>query len=218
MPIEIIDCEQRSPEWFEARRGIPTASRFKTILAKSKDDPGKGGLSRLSYMEDLAVEIISGQPTESYTNAAMDRGRTMEDDIREKYGLLMDVEPERVGFVRNGQKGCSPDSFIGQDGMLEIKTTISRLLVSMLRKKEFPATHKAQCQGGLWVCEREWVEIIVVGVASDNSPVPTPNMPRLQVRANRDEGYIVNLAREVERFNADLHEMVEEIRRYGGGP
>ena len=32
--IEIFDCKQGTPEWHEARRGIPTASAFHSILAK----------------------------------------------------------------------------------------------------------------------------------------------------------------------------------------
>lgn len=31
---EIIECEQRSPEWFEARRGLLTASEFGMWLLK----------------------------------------------------------------------------------------------------------------------------------------------------------------------------------------
>lgn len=33
MPLEIFHMEQRSDEWFEVRRGIPTASRFDIIAA-----------------------------------------------------------------------------------------------------------------------------------------------------------------------------------------
>ena len=38
--IEIIDVEQGSPEWFKARVGLPTASRFSEILAEGGDDRG----------------------------------------------------------------------------------------------------------------------------------------------------------------------------------
>ena len=32
----LITAEQRSPEWFEARLGRPTASRFGDVLAKTR--------------------------------------------------------------------------------------------------------------------------------------------------------------------------------------
>ena len=41
MTVEIIDCVQGSPEWFQARLGIPTASCFKDVQAKG-EGKGKG--------------------------------------------------------------------------------------------------------------------------------------------------------------------------------
>jgi hypothetical protein len=38
MDLQIIECEQGAPEWFAARAGIPTASRFATVMAS-----GRGG-------------------------------------------------------------------------------------------------------------------------------------------------------------------------------
>ena len=37
MAPRIIECEQGSELWYEARLGLPTASEFSTILAKGKD-------------------------------------------------------------------------------------------------------------------------------------------------------------------------------------
>lgn len=39
MTVQIINCEQNSPEWYEARRGIPTASEFASILSAGKGKP-----------------------------------------------------------------------------------------------------------------------------------------------------------------------------------
>ena len=52
----------------------------------------------------------------------MERGRLQEDDARRLYAFMADVDPVRVGFIRAGRRGCSPDSLIGEDGGLEIKT------------------------------------------------------------------------------------------------
>lgn len=54
MAVEIIDCEQGTPAWHEARRGIVTASNFSKILAKGE------GKVRATYMRTLAGEIITG--------------------------------------------------------------------------------------------------------------------------------------------------------------
>jgi hypothetical protein len=197
--MQIIDCEQNSPEWLRARAGLVTASAFKDVMAKGE------GKTRRTYMLKLAGEIISGEPAESYSNVHTERGHAMEDDARNFYSLIKDVEPERVGFIVNGRKGCSPDSLIGDKGMLEVKTKLPHLLIEVLLKDEFPPEHKAQCQGALWVAEREWIDIAIYW----------PNMPLFVKRATRDEKYIANLSAEVDRFNADLDEVVRQVRGYG---
>jgi hypothetical protein len=197
--MQVIQCEQNSPEWMKARSGLVTASAFKDVMAKGE------GKTRRTYMLKLAGEIISGEPAESYSNVHTERGHAMEDDARNFYSLIKDVEPERVGFIVNGRKGCSPDSLIGDTGMLEVKTKLPHLLIEVLLKDEFPPEHKAQCQGALWVAERDWIDIAIYW----------PNMPLFVKRATRDEKYIANLSAEVDRFNADLDEVVRQVRGYG---
>ncbi|MCC6776685.1 MAG: YqaJ viral recombinase family protein [Hyphomicrobiales bacterium] len=197
--IQIHNVEQNSTDWLKLRCGLPTASMFGAILAKGE------GKTRRSYLNRLAAEIVTGEPTETYTNQFMERGRVMEDEARDLYAFMYDVDPMRVGFISNGRKGCSPDSLIGDDGALEIKTQRGDLLVETLLKDEFPSEHKAQCQGVLWVAKREWIDIAIFW----------PKMPLFIKRATRDEAYIVKLASEVNRFNEELQYLVEKIRRYG---
>jgi hypothetical protein len=203
--MEILTCAQNSPEWFEARMGIPTASEFKTLLGIKKEAKDKA--TRRTYMFKLAGEIITGEPMESFQNDHMERGKVMEDEARDLYSFQTDIEPERVGFIRNGDKGCSPDSLLGTKGMLEIKTKLPHLLIDCLLKNEFPAEHKAQCQGALWVAEREWIDIAVYW----------PKLPLFVKRAYRDEGYIANLAGAVREFNEELAATVKLIREHQTG-
>ena len=201
--IQILDCEQRSDEWYEARRGIPTASEFKAILSKGKGTaPSK---TRLSYMRRLAGEIITGSPGETFESAAMIRGREMEAEARDFYAFMHDAEPTPVGFIRNARKGCSPDSLLGDDGMLEIKTQRADLLIDTILKDGFPPEHRAQCQGQLWIAEREWLDLAVYW----------PGMPLFVKRAERDEQYIKDLSDAVDAFTEELDAMVEKVRQYG---
>ena len=199
--MEIITCEQGTPEWFAARMGIPTASEFATVMAS-----GKGGgesKTRRTYMLKLAGEIITGEPMESYSNAHMERGKVMEDEARNFYSFITDADPERVGFIRNGQKGCSPDSLLGNDGMLEIKTKAPHLAIeTIIKDKDFLPEHKAQCQGALWVAEREWIDLAVYW----------PKVPIFIKRAYRDDEYITKLSAAVDVFNDELQEIVAKVR------
>lgn len=200
--MQVFDCDQGSQTWFDCRLGLPTASMFATVMAKGKD--GGASVTRRTYMMKLAGEIITGELADNYSNDHMERGKAMEDEGRASYALMTDIEPQRVGFVRNGQKGCSPDSFLGNDGVLEVKTKLAHLTIECLLRDEFPPEHKAQCQGALWVCEREWVDIAVYW----------PKLPLFVKRAYRDEIYIKTLSDAVDRFNAELAEMVARVQRY----
>jgi hypothetical protein len=201
MTFEIIECSQNSDEWYRARMKIPTSSKFQCLLAKSTDRKG-----RAAYMRELAAEILTDERGESFTSAAMDRGHAMEQEACDHYAFLTDTEPQQVGFIRSGRKGGSPDSLVGANGLLEIKTQRADLLIETLLKNEFPSAHKAQCQGNLWISEREWIDICVFW----------PKMPVFIKRAYRDEHFIRGLAEEVDLFNEELDELVAKIRAYGG--
>lgn len=199
--MEILTMEQGSKEWHDAKIGIPSASRFKDVLAKGE------GKTRSTYMRKLAGEILTGEPMDSFSNGHMDRGKEMEDEARELYEFVKSgPELQRVGFIRSGSKGCSPDSLVGSDGALEIKTELPHLLIDTIIADNFPAEHKAQCQGVLWTAERDWIDIAIYW----------PKLPLFVKRATRDDGYIANLAGAVDAFNEELALMVQKIRVYGG--
>jgi hypothetical protein len=201
--MQVFNCEQSSPEWFACRMGIPTASMFATVMAKGKD--GGASLTRKTYLYKLAGEIITGEPMENYSNDHMERGKQMEAEARDLYAFMTDLIPQQVGFIRNGNKGCSPDSLIGADGVLEVKSKLPHLTIECLLRGEFPAEHKAQCQGALWVTEREWVDIAVYW----------KGLPLFIKRAGRDEPYIQKLSSCVDEFNDELATIVERVKRYG---
>lgn len=200
---EIISCEQGTDDWFRARMGIPTASEFATVMAKGRG--GGDSKTRQTYLYKLAGETITGQPMESFNNAHMERGKLMEDEARAFYEFMTDTQCERIGFIRSGRKGASPDSLIGASGLVEIKTKLPHLMIEAILRGEFPPEHKAQCQGQLWIAEREWIDIAVYW----------PGMPIFVTRATRDEGYIRELSDAVEAFNAELDLIVDRVRSYG---
>lgn len=201
--MQIIDCEQGSPEWFQARLGIPTASEFKTLLSVKKE--AKDKITRQTYMRKLAGEILTGAPMESYSNGHMERGHEQEDEARRLYAFMSDCEPQRVGFIRAGDKGCSPDSLIGDKGGLEIKTALPHIQIERLEKGELPSDHRAQVQGSIWIAEREWWDYASY----------CPGLPLFVTRVTRDDGYIATLASAVKEFNEELADLVTRIRSYG---
>lgn len=201
--MEIINCEQGSPEWFSARAGLVTASEFQTLLMS-----GKGGgesKTRLTYMRKLAGEIITGEPAETFTNQHMERGKAMEAEARDLYAFMADCDPLQVGFIKSGRKGASPDSLIGDDGGLEIKTRLPHLMIELLEKGEVPSEHIAQIQGGMWVAGREWWDFVAYW----------PKLPLFVKRIYRDDSYIKKLSDALDAFNVDLDALVSRIKSYG---
>ncbi len=200
--IEISLCDQGSPEWQGLRLGIPTASAFTAIMAKGRGSAESR--TRQSYLYKLAGELITGQPMEGFTNVHMERGKALEDEARTTYTFLTEAHCERVGFVRNGRKGASPDALVGADGLLEIKTKLPHLLIEALLRGEFPPEHNAQCQGQLWITGRAWVDLVIYW----------PGLPMIITRAWRDEGFIHELAQAVDVFNTELDVIVDRIRSH----
>ncbi len=199
MTIQIFDVQQGSPEWFACRAGIPTASKFATVMAKGE------GKTRADYMRKLAGEILTGEPSEQFSNVHTERGNAMEDEARETYAFINDAEIQRVGFIRNGNKGASPDSLVGTNGGLEIKTALPHIQIDRLERNRLPPEHKAQVFGNIWLAEREWWDFVSYW----------PKLPPLQVRVYRDEDFIKTLSDEIDRFNDELAALVERIRNYG---
>jgi hypothetical protein len=188
----LFDCIQGTPEWFEARRGVPTASKFADILAKGQ------GITRRKYLYTLAGEVLTGEAQPSFTNDAMERGHEMEADAVNLYAFERDAEPLTCGFMKRGRVGCSPDRLIGDAGMLEAKSKLPHLQLEVLERDDLPPEHKAQVQGQLWVSGRDWCDFVSYW----------PRLPLFVKRIERDEKYVENLAQAVADFVGELDALV----------
>jgi hypothetical protein len=208
------DVPQRSSEWLELRRGVPTASKFAAVMAESD---AKDGRRKLLHV--LAGELLSGEVSEGFRNEAMDRGVEMEPEAREWYARTRFADLTSVGFVRRRLPsgrwvGCSPDSQVGAGKKLrrkglEIKTMRPELMVPLLERGDaagFPPEFRAQCQGTLFVTGWESIELVVFYRGMPANPTFV---------ATRDEKYIKELSDALEVFDHELHKLVGKIRKMG---
>jgi hypothetical protein len=194
-------CPQGSPEWFQARAGVVTASCFKDVLAK-----GRGGgesLGRLKLLRTLAAEVITGKPVPSWGgNEHTERGHALEAEVRALYSAGTDDEVTQVGFLRRGRIGASPDSLVGEHGMLEIKTKLPHLQIELLETGALPSEHVAQVQGQLLVSGRQWVDFVSYW----------PGLPLFEIQVQRDTDYMSKLLTEIDQFTREMDAL---IGRYG---
>jgi hypothetical protein len=198
--MQVFTCDQGTDEWFAARMGIPTASQFATVMAKGE------GKTRTTYLHKLAGEILTGEPMDSFSNAHTDRGHEMEPAARALYAMMMDTDPELIGFVRTGRAGASPDALVGARGLLEIKTKLPHLQIELLMSGKMPAAHRKQVQGQLWIAERDWCDFVSYW----------PGLPLFVVREHRDEKLIAEISDAVDRFNEDLDAVVARVQEMDG--
>lgn len=179
----VHDFEQHSPEWFQIRLGIPTASRFKDIFTST----GKAASGADGYMYSLIAESLASKPLDSFESEWMRRGTELEPEARQFYEFQKDVEVRQVGFVTNDEKtvGCSPD------GMgLEIKCPAPHTHMKYLIGRKCPAEYVPQVQGSMWICEADSWDFISYH----------PDLPPLIVTVERDEKFIKGLSEEIEKF------------------
>jgi hypothetical protein len=201
--MKIIDCEQGSPEWFAARAGRATASEFSSILAKGQ------GKTRAAYLRRVAAERLTSKIVETYSNAAMERGKELEPFARAEYEMIKGVLVDQVGLILpdddNILASCSPDGLIGMSGGLEIKCVNQMVQLDTILAGAYPSEHKAQIQGNIWITDRKWWDFVSF----------CPEMPKhLQTyifRVFRDEAYIENLCYEVMVFLADVKAMLAKL-------
>lgn len=199
--VQVFNCEQGTPEWRACRCGIPTASEFETVLRKGGKGPGGTSKERRTYMLKLIGEILTGEPMESYSNGHMQRGKEMEAAARLMYEMATNLTATPVGFLRRGRAGASPDSLIGDDGLLEIKTKLPHLQLDVLDQDAVPDEHVPQIQGQLWISGRQWVDFVSYW----------PKLPLFIKRVHRDEQYITDLALAVAKFNDDLDGLMQKL-------
>lgn len=199
----IHDVQQGSTSWLAIRAGIPTASNFDRILTPK----GKPSAQAEKYMHKLLAEKLMGHPAIEFSGPWLERGKELEGDARAYYESMRDLDTERVGFITNDAKtiGASPDSLVGDDGLLELKVPAEHTHVAYMLTRSVDAEYYPQVQGQLWVTERKWLDIMSYH----------PEMPPAIIRVERDEKYIAILSAAVEAFSAQLERSVVYLREAG---
>jgi putative phage-type endonuclease len=188
--MRIINVPQRSPEWFAARLGVPSASNFAKVITPG----GKKSTQVEGYLNRLVADILTGRSEQQEANEAMQRGTELEPEARSYYELIAGPV-EEVGFcIHDDGFGCSPDGVVG-DGLLEIKCPMAHTHVEYLRDGVIPSIYIPQVQGQMLVMDKQWCDFLSYH----------PDMKPLLVRVERDDKFCSTL-------HEALKELVESIR------
>ena len=199
--MRIIDVVQGTPEWLQAKCGIPSASNFDKILTPSGDISKQ----RAKYLYGLICEKITKKPAEEYSNANMERGEALEGEGRAFYELLAGKKVTTTGFCVTEGKfiyGCSPDGLVGKDGLLEIKCPLGVTHVCYLLHGKLQQDYFVQTQGQLLVTGRKWVDLISY----------YPGMKPIVVRIKPHRQFQGKLLTELKIFCAELDKLTRKIK------
>ena len=200
--MKILDVEQGSQEWLNSRLGVPTASRFKDIIAPAKGDKSA---SYKSYMYELIAEKLTKGKEDFFKSEWMERGNEIEPLARASYEFIHDVEVKQVGIMFNDDMtiGASPDGLIGEVGGLEIKCPKPSTVVKYMLDGGLPLEYKPQVMGNLWISGREWWDFLAFH----------PSMEFFQIRVYRDDEYIKKMAQHLGDFVDELQNNYEKLRK-----
>lgn len=199
--MKIIDCEQGTPEWFEARLGVLSASNFGKIVTAT----GKWSSQADAYINELAAEVITGERKEMFQSFAMTRGVELEEEARDTFCYTYDYEVDQVGFcIRDDFKiGCSPDGLLYEKSGLEIKCPLAHTHLGYLKANVLPTAYIQQVQGSLYVTDREEWHFYSYHPSFDQ---------QLRVIVHRDEEYIKAMAGHLERAANEIQELIEKFK------
>lgn len=163
--IEYKDVEQGTDEWLDLRRGMITASTIGRLITPKTVKIAANPDSR-ALVAELAAERITGWSDPTYVNADMQRGNDDEPRARDKYtehygavtemGFLVEDNLGGLGY----RLGYSPDGLVGDDGLIEVKSPRAKGHVLAVLNADVPPEYMAQCQAGLLVSGRKWLDFI----------------------------------------------------------
>lgn len=202
--MKILCTEQNSPDWFQAKLGIPSASNFSRIITPKTM---KMSTQATDYAHELIAEIMLGYPVKNHDNLFwVERGKELEPQAVKLYEMTYDLNTVPVGFIvtDDGKYGASPDRLIGDDGVLEIKCTSDTVHMGYVLSG-IDEKYKAQIQGQLLVTGRQWCDWWMYH----------PELPPVKIRTERDEEFIAKLEAALSDFNQMMDGMIDKLKADG---
>jgi hypothetical protein len=166
---------------------------------------------RDSLMAAKVLERLTGVPVEIYKTAAMLQGTAREPDARLLYSIVKNVEVEEVGLVPHPSiKGshASPDGFVGDQGLIEIKAPLPAAHLDTLLNQTISNDHVVQMQWQMACTGRVWCDYV-----SFNPDFP-PAMRLWVKRVHRQQPTLIaELEGEITRFIRELEQKLDRLER-----
>ena len=217
--------EQRTSEWFLARKGKFTASEIFNLMASSRRKGEIFGDTALSYIKEKVNECImndsvflSFEELYGYGNQATKWGEYYEDEAREKYSERTGLFVAQTGFIEFGaHTGGSPDGLIpSKNGLIEIKCPFNgaKHIDFMLMKDpadllEISKQYYYQVQANILFCHASFCDFI------SYNPRCSDLLSMKILRIYPDDKAIKELKERIELAETRLEHLLSEVTRQG---
>ena len=204
-------------EWLTERLGMITGSNFGKLIVKSRDKKSfvlSSGVTAQNLIYKIAWErllksgnISNGLGRLSISSQAMQHGNEYESEAILKYEEVKGIKVNSVQkFIKlNDFIGGTPDGFIGEDGLIEVKCPFNggNHLKSLLTGEIYNTDYIYQIQGYLWVTDRKWCDFVTY------DPDLIDGLQLNVIRVERDDNLIESIKTIMELVKEKIKEIMQ---------
>lgn len=192
--------EQRSVEWYLVKQGKVSASDCHKLM--------KGDGTRRLYMCDKAAERMSHRLTDNFPNKHIERGIVQEPEAIREYERRTGSFTIDGYWVEKQTWGCTPDAFVGDDGLLSIKCPLAKNVVRIMLSESYKndanfTEYYWQLQCEMAATGRSWGDLALYC-----KEMIEPEHQMYIRRIERNEEDIASLLQAIDEFNAELDDVL----------
>lgn len=206
-PFIIIEAEQRSEAWFEARLSRVTGSMASNIWDKTKKGERIAGWT--SYQDQLLAEALTGISADDvYVTRDMQRGIELEPVARNALARQLGVRIRETGFLAHKtiRAGSSLDGDIDDfRAVVELKCPKTTTHLRYIEANVVPDTYMGQGLHNLYV---SGAEVLYFGSFDDRLP---PHLQLFVKEVNAKDMPLEEYERDLLAFTEQLEERIHAL-------
>lgn len=214
--IEQIEYDEKEyscleeESWQGQRLGKFTSSRLGDLMTSGRGKDKYWGDTAMSYIYEKIAELITRIPHFQAESASIAWGHDNEAEAIQAYVDQTRNNVQYMGevFIKfNELCGGSPDAFIDDDGVIEVKCPYnSSNHIKTYITREVPKAHFYQCQGNMLFTSRQYCDYV------SYDPRMPEGMRLVIIRVDRDDSICDSI---LERINRAV-DKIKEIENLTG--
>lgn len=204
------EAEQGTQEWLESRIGYVTASNMAAVMA------GGRGVTRKNYMVKVLCEVLSGKPTNGYTNQYMQDGNDNEATARLAYELETGSIVTQRGFcyIPEIKLGASTDGEVkNENGIIEIKNVKPSVQVEFLISDKINPAYEWQMHTQMLVLDKDWCDFVSQSLGNEEDGELPENMQLKIKRVFRDPAKDKAILDATKKFHHELKQLIKKLEK-----